>query len=308
LGSAAAQPTAAPEGPAPPAHLGLEQAVERHGKGAVAAAADRRLDPGGWARPTGQALGGADRPVRRTAITVVGEPAAPNRTAVVPRRRQRVEHKAGVSRAADPLPAMRRAKAAIPQATCANPCPVATCVTPESPSAFGRGARYYRFTRSSGQGLAFIVVLVFLPRTIPRRPMSRLSAPSEGIRVKARFRIAGSFPAPWAREADGDGDGWSGVGLVGALACPPRPRHRRCSDGAAQARDAAASGAEELVHLPIAELPAFLDHSGNIAPGKVGKLENLAGWLDAHGASPVGERRCRSRQRGFRPGCKQLQR
>src|SRR6476646_11405982 len=63
---------------------------------AVTDAADRRLDP-----CLGKPLGILDRDVLHTAITVVDEAAAPDGPALVQSLLQRVQHKAGVSRAGD---------------------------------------------------------------------------------------------------------------------------------------------------------------------------------------------------------------
>src|SRR4051794_22016396 len=63
---------------------------------AVPDAADRRLD----AR-RGKPLGILDRDVLHTAIAVVNEAAAPDRPALVQSLLQRIQHKAGVSRAGD---------------------------------------------------------------------------------------------------------------------------------------------------------------------------------------------------------------
>ena len=58
-----------------------------------------------------------------------------------------------------------------------KPAQVATEVKSLTHSAFGRGARNCRLTRSSGHGaaLSLIVVLTGLPRTAPCRPMVRIS-------------------------------------------------------------------------------------------------------------------------------------
>ncbi len=63
------------------------------------------------------------------------------------------------------------------KATWTKPCQVATQVKSDTHSAFGRGARTRRFTRSAGHGVALsgTVVLVSLPRTAPRRPIRRIS-------------------------------------------------------------------------------------------------------------------------------------
>ena len=80
-------------------HLGFVEAVDGFGEGIVIAvpdAANRRLD----AR-RGKPLGIFDRKILHPAITVMDEAAAPDGPALVQSLLQRVQHKAGVSRAGD---------------------------------------------------------------------------------------------------------------------------------------------------------------------------------------------------------------
>jgi hypothetical protein len=80
--------------------LGFVEAVDRFGERVVITitdAADRRLDAG-----FGQAVGILDRDVLTAAVTVVDEPAAMGRAALIQSLFKSIEDETGMSRAADP--------------------------------------------------------------------------------------------------------------------------------------------------------------------------------------------------------------
>src|ERR1041385_6539486 len=133
---------------------------------AVPEAANRRLE----AR-RGAPLGVLDQKVRHTAIPMMNQAAAPDRPALVPGLLQRIQHNAGVSRAAGTPADKTPRQTSMTKATQTKPAQVATEVKSDSHKAFGRGALNGRLTRSSGHGAAalLIVVRTGLPRPMPRR-------------------------------------------------------------------------------------------------------------------------------------------
>ena len=162
---------------APVDDLGLVEAVDRFGEGIVVAVAD--APHGGFEAGLGEALGVFDRYVLHAAIAVMDEPAAGYGPADMKRLLQRVENEAGVSRdVADP-PADNAASVGDRDRRLRRRMPGwrGKPLKSETHSRFGRGARNWRLTRSSGHGAALSLIVVFtrLPRMTPCRPILRMS-------------------------------------------------------------------------------------------------------------------------------------